>query len=168
MSKPKKSVVTWLSDAFGISHKIISESLSAEQYAKFLEEAGAVQSSVESDETDEDDEDEDLEDENETPDPKNADPKGSTVEARLSALEKGLATAKNALKSEAKAHKATTAKLTETEQKLKLAEDQKGKLRQAVNPLADEDATTSAKDGEFLTQADIDARESYNRRKAEE
>lgn len=171
MSKPKKSVGEWLSGLLGASHKAVSENLTAEQYSQLVIDAGKFRASQEAkeddDEANETDDEEDQDEESETPDPKNADSKNSSFEARLSALENGLVTAKNALKSEQKAHKATTTKLTETEGKLKLAEAQKGKLRQAVNPLGDEDITNQESQDTGLTKVDIEARESWKKNRSE-
>lgn len=166
MVKPKKSVVTWLGEIFGASHNVVSESLTAEEYNQLVIDAGKYRDSEEAknkdDEADEEEESEE-ETEEETSDPKNSDGKANTVEARLNKLEATLKSSQTALKAEQKTNKSLNSKVTELEGKLKVSEEQKTKLRNSVNQLGDEDVTNSAGVEEHLTQADIEARASWNR-----
>lgn len=173
MSKPKTSIGNWLSRTFGSSYKTISEKLTAEEHAEFVKDAEKLQTDDESDDDEDesdDDETEDTADEDTTADPAPTSAekgKGApTIEARLSALETSYAASQKNLKAEQKTNKSLTSKVTELEGKLQASEEQKKKLRNAVNPLGDEDVTNSAGEEEHLTQADIDARASFNRSKA--
>jgi chromosome segregation ATPase len=168
MNKPKGGVRGWIESVFGTSHKAISENLSAEDYNSFVADAEKLQATDETD--DEDSEEQDESD----PDPQNIDPQNKSIEDRISALEKGLATANAALKAEKKVSKdlqskltAAETKLTETQTKLSVSEAQKKKLRDAVNPLGEDLSDDNPKD-EYLTKADIDARESYKKNRSEE
>lgn len=163
MSKPKTSIGDWLSRTFGSSYKTISEKLSAEEHDAFVKDAEKLQS--DDDEGDDGDESDDDGDESTDPDPKSSEKgKGAdTIEARLIALETSYAASQKALKAEQKTNKTLNSKVTELEGKLKVSEEQKAKLRNAVNPLGEEDVTNSAGEEEYLTQADIDARASFNR-----
>jgi len=172
MSKSKKSVGAWLSDVFGTSHKAISENLSTEQYNQLVIDAGKFR---ESEESKQQDDEADETDEEETTDSEQTDPKNSSFESRLKALETGLVAAQNALKAEKKVSKGLTTKLseaeiklTETQTKLATSEEQKTKLRQAVNPLGDEDLTNKEDSTAGLTQADIEARKSYKANRSED
>lgn len=167
MSKPKKGIGAWLSDIFGDSHKAISENLSTEQYNQFVKSAEKLQP-ADSDETDDDDADEDDDDDDkQDADPKNKDPKNTDFESRLKSLEDGLKLSQAALKSEKKTVKALTTKLTEAESKVTASEDKNKKLRQAINPLGDEDlANSESQNG--LTKVDIEARESYKKNRSED
>ncbi|WP_149242590.1 hypothetical protein [Dyadobacter sp. 32] len=160
MSKPKTSIGDWLSRTFGSSYKTISEKLSAEEHDAFVKDAEKLQS-----DGDEGDESDDDGDESTDPDPKSSEKgKGAdTIEARLTALETSYAASQKALKAEQKTNKTLNSKVTELEGKLKVSEEQKAKLRNSVNQLGDEDVTNSAGEEEYLTQADIDARASFNR-----
>ncbi|MCE6987489.1 hypothetical protein [Dyadobacter sp. CY323] len=158
MSKKTKSVTAWLSEKFGISHKAISESLSAEQYSQFVGEAEKVAAD---DLTGEGAEDSEAEKQLEN---KDADATAiKALEGKVTNLEAQLTAANTALEGEKKAHESTSAKLVETEGKLTASEAQKEKLRQAVNPLSDEDLVNKGSENNGLTQADIQAREAYKK-----
>lgn len=171
MSKSKKTVVEWLSGLLGASHKTISENLTAEEYNQLVLDAGKFRASEEAKQDDDDaNEPDDDDDDIITPDPVDA-----TFEARITALESGFATAKNALKVEKRANKdlsiklsAAESKVTETENKLAASEEQKKKLRNAVNPLGEQDISNQDGGNVGLTQADIDARASFKANRSEE
>lgn len=162
MSKPKRSVGQWLNDVFGGSHKSISESLSAEQYNQFVAEASKLQSADGSEEEESEDSEEE---ESETGEGKKAE--NVNLESRVQALETSLKANQAALKAETKAKNVALKQLEETQGKLQQSEEQKKKLRDAVNPLGDEDITDSDSQP-HLTNADIEARKSYKKNRSEE
>lgn len=177
MSKPTKSAKQWLGDAFKNSLKAISEALSTDQYNKFVQDAEALQPE-ESEETEEADETEtgtETQEEAETgEDPKNADPaKGAPtsadLQAQVTALSARLDVANAALQTEKKAHEGTTTKLTEAQNALSAATANYKKLRQAVNPMSDEDLANKETDNSKagLTKADIEAREEFKKNRSE-
>lgn len=171
MSKPKTSIGDWLSRTFGSSYKTISEKLSAEEHDAFVKDAEKLQSDESFDSAQDDgDESDDDGDESTDPDPKSSEKgKGAdTIEARLTALETSYAASQKALKAEQKTNKTLNSKVTELEGKLKVSEEQKAKLRNAVNPLGDEDVTNTDAEAAHLTKADIEARENFKKRSNEE
>ncbi|GLU54451.1 hypothetical protein Dfri01_39120 [Dyadobacter frigoris] len=174
MSKNKKGIGAWLSDVFGTSHKSISENLSTEDYNNFVKEAELIRASskTDDDEDSDDDDDEDPVDKKETVDPKNTeskkkDPKNLSMEERIKALESGFDAAQALLKDEQKKSKGLSEKLVEANDKLSASEKQKNKLRNSVNPLADEDITNKDGQNTGLTKVDIEARESYKKNHSE-
>lgn len=168
MSKPKTSIGSWLSRTFGSSYKTISEKLTAEEHAEFVKDAEKLQPEEEGEEEEGESEEEDETDEESTdPTPKSTDKGANTIEARLTALETNLKNSEAKLKAEQKTNSTLTSKVTELESKLKASEAQNKKLRNSVNPLGDEDLTNSEGEESHLTQADIDARESFKQRQAQ-
>ncbi|WP_031527008.1 hypothetical protein [Dyadobacter crusticola] len=173
MSKPKKSAAQWLGDAFKNSFKAISETLSTEQFNQFVQDAEALQpeDSEETEETEETGSGTETQQETESGDPQNADPSNSgptntDLQAQVKALTTRLEAADAALDSEKKAHEGTTAKLTVAQSALSASEAKYSKLRQAVNPMADEDLSnkeTNEKQNAGMTKTDIEAREAYKR-----
>lgn len=148
MSKNRKSIGQWLSETFGSSHKAISEKLTAEEYSQFTAEAGALQ-------PDQEDESNEPADEEKQPLKQDAGSGEPTLEQRVAALEASLTAEKQ---------KGTDlqAKLDATQKKLQQSEEQKAKLRQAVNPLGAKDAVdTEDTDEPFLTAADQEARQAW-------
>lgn len=176
MSKNKKGIREWLSDAFGLSHKSISENLSTEDYNNFVKEAEKIRASskTDDDEDSDDDEDEDTDDEENGADPKNAepkkkvDPKNLSLEERIKALESGFDASQALLKDEQKKSKDLSDKLVEANDKLKSSTKKNKELRNAVNPLADEDLVNKDPQNTGLTQVDIEARESWKKNRSEE
>lgn len=149
MSKPKKGIVAWLSDVFGSSHKAISENLSAEQYNEFLKQAEKLQP-------------EESEQEEEKPEPKNLE-----SDQRISELESQLGVAQSELKKEKGVSAAAIGEKNKLQQKLEEAEAKNKKLRQAVNPLGEEDISNQETNNNGLTQSDIAAREVWKNRSEE-
>lgn len=162
MSKPKRTVGQWLNDVFGLSHKSISENLSTEQYNQFVAEASKLQSA---DDSEEEESEEESEEEQETGEGKKAE--NASLESRVQALESSLKATQANLKAETKAKNNALKQLEETQGKLQQSEDQKKKLRDAVNPLGDEDITNSESQP-HLTNADIEARKSYKQNRSED
>lgn len=178
MSKNKKSIGAWLSDVFGTSHKTISESLSIDDYNKFVKEAELIRAASKTDDDDDssdddDDNDDDQDDEGKGADPKNidpkkVDPKSLSLEDRIKALESGFDASQALLKDEQKKSQGLSEKLVEANDKLKAAEKEKKKLRNSVNPLGDDDIVNNDSKNEGLTKVDIEARESWKRNRSEE
>jgi hypothetical protein len=167
MSKPKMTVAQWLGDKFKNSFKTLSETLSTEQFNEFVQEAGALQPDN-AEETGEGNQGEGAEG---SQDPKNAAPAGpgpesTDLQAQVQALTTKLEVANTALASEKKAHEATTAQLTAANAAKSAAEATSNKLRQAVNPLGNEDLVNQdpEKRNQGLTKTDIEAREAYKKR----
>lgn len=177
MSKNKKGIGAWLSDVFGLSHKSISENLSTEDYNNFVKEAELIRAASKTDDDDSSDDDDDDDDEQgdedkkadpKNIDPKKADPKSLSLEERIKALESGFDASQALLKDEQKKSQGLSEKLVEANDKLKAAEKQKKQLRNAVNPLADEDLINKDPQNTGLTKVDIEARESYKKNRSEE
>jgi len=177
MSKNKKSIGAWLSDVFGTSHKTISESLSIDDYNKFVKEAELIRAASKTDdEEDSDDDDDDAgdqDDEGKGADPKNTepkkvDPKSLSMEDRIKALESGFDAAQALLKDEQKKSQGLSEKLVEANDKLKSAAKKNKELRNSVNPLGDEDLINKDPENKGLTKVDIEARESYKKNRSEE
>ena len=147
MNKPKKGIVAWLSDVFGSSHKAISENLSAEQYNEFLKQAEKLQP-------------EELEKEK-------TDPKNLESDQRISELEIQLGVAQSELEKEKGISATAIGEQNKLQQKLEEAEAKNKKLRQAVNPLGEEDISNQETNNNGLTQSDIAAREVWKNRSEE-
>lgn len=141
--------------------------MNTEQFNQFVSEAGALQP--------EDSEGTGDGDQGDGPeggqDPKNSDPAGpgpkdTDLQAQVQALTTKLEVANTALADEKKAHEATSSLLTAAEAAKSAAEANSKKLRQAVNPLSDEDLTNKDPQQQTagLTKTDIEAREAYKKR----
>lgn len=159
MSKKTKSITAWLSEKFGASHNAISEFLPAEQYSQFVGEAEQLAGADLGG-----DGAEDTETGNQ---PENTALDATAIkslEGKVTNLEGQLAAVNTALDGEKKAHQTTSATLAETQGKLTAAEAQKDKLRQAVNPLADEDLVNKESDNKGITPTDSEARAAFKRR----
>jgi len=181
MSKNKKSIGAWLSDVFGTSHKTISESLSIDDYNKFVKEAELIRAASKTDDDEDSDDDDDDDDDDagdqggddKGADPKNTDlkkvdPKNLSMEERIKALESGFDAAQALLKDEQKKSQGLSEKLVEANDKLKSAAKKNKELRNSVNPLGDEDLINKDPENKGLTKVDIEARESYKKNRSEE
>jgi len=145
MSKKAISIGAWLGEFFGTSHKAISESLSTEDYNQFVSEAEALAQS---------DQAEAL---------AAANLKNTDLEGQMQTLQQKLTDTQTAFNAEKKTHEETSAKLADAQTKLTVAEDNNKKLRDAVNPLGDEDLTNNQGENSHLTKTDIEAREAFKK-----
>lgn len=171
MSKPKKSATQWLGDAFKNSFKALSEALSPEQFDQFVQDAGALQPE-DSEETEESEETETGTETGEDPqnaDPASGGPTDADLKAQVASLTTKLENSTTALNAEKKAHEGTAAKLADAQNALSASQAKYSKLRQAVNPMADEDLTNKENDNSTasLTKADIEAREEFKKNRSE-
>lgn len=160
MSKFKTTVDAWLQKVFGDSLKPISENLTAEQYSQVVQGAESFLNSEGDGQSGEDPEGaEDPKNE----DPANTEPSNADLQAQVSALAGQLETANTALANEKKAHEATSTLLTAANAAKSAAEDTVKQLRQAVNPLGNEDLSNqnTEKQAGGVTKTDIAAREAF-------
>ncbi|WP_342086093.1 hypothetical protein [Dyadobacter sp. OTU695] len=170
MSKPTIGITAWLNNFFGGSHKAISEALPTEQYNAFVSEAEKLMQAQGADpEQKKEDGSPEPTNSDATPEPKNTEPTSTDLQARITALETKLGEANTALEGEKKAHSATSAQLTEAKSALTASEDKNKQLRQAVNPVGDEDLVNkeTGNSNTGLTKADIEAREEYKRNRTQ-
>lgn len=163
MSKLKQTVDGWLQSVFGGSLKPISESLTTEQYNQVVKDAETFLN-AQGGETEP----------GGTEDPKNEDP-GNTgpsdteLQNQVNSLTSQLDTANADLAAEKKTHGETFAKLTAVQTALSAALENNKKLRDAVNPLGDEDLSNKDTNNSTanLTKADIEAREEYKKNRSQ-
>ncbi|WP_439555059.1 hypothetical protein [Dyadobacter sp.] len=178
MSKPRLSIGAWLDQVFGKTHKDLSETLSTEQYNDFVKGATSIRGAVDTEEEETQDtagDGQEVKGSKEAAESK-TEVLDTDLSAKVLALTNQLSEAQSALTTEKEAHAATAGKLTEAENslketttKLEASELQKQKLRDAVNPLGDEDLSNKEGTGADagLTKTDLEAREAHKRNRSE-
>lgn len=147
MAKLPQSVANIVAALFPKSQKQISEKLATEEFNQFSADAQEIQERLDSQAESNGTLSADLTD---------TKTKLGTAEARITELEGQLTTAQSAQ---------TTAEqnATDLQTKLTASENEVTKLKQAVNPLAEEDASNQSSSDEVLTDTDIAARAAFSK-----